>query len=95
MCNLIIAMTVTDKLGLLFAVVLFCLFPLAVFGEHPGLTPSGYVQLAVILATMIGALVMFRKERVVSRILAVCAAYAVGTLISNLVAMALIPDLMH
>lgn len=66
MWNLIIAMTVTDKLGLLFAVLLFCLFPLAVFGEHPGLTPGGCVQLAAIVATMIGALVMFRKERVVS-----------------------------
>ncbi len=96
MCNsIIMAMTVVDKLGQVIVILLFCIVPLAVFSENPGLTPSGCVQLVAIVATMIGALVMFRKKRGIGRILAVCASYAVATLISNLVAMALIPHLMH
>lgn len=95
MCNFIIAMTVTDKLGLVIVILLFCIVPLAVFSENPGVTPSGCVQLVVIVATMIGALVMFRSRRGISRVFAVCAAYVVATFISNLFAMALIPHLIH
>lgn len=93
--NFIIAMSVTNKLGLVIVVLLLCIAPLAVFSENPGLTPSGCVQLVVIVATMLGALVMFRQKRSIRRVLAVCAAYAVATLVSNLVAMALIPHLIH
>ena len=95
MSNFIIAITVADKLGLVIVVLLLCIVPLAVGSENPELTPSGCVQLVVIVATMIGALVVFRKRSGINQVLTVCAAYAVATLISNLVAMALIPHLMH
>lgn len=91
----LIAMQMTDKLGILFVLLLFCLIPLAVFSENPGLTPSGCAQLIAIAVTVVCALLWFRRKTTLSRLGIAFVAYMVATCLSNLVAMALIPHLLH
>ena len=93
--HILIAMQMTDKLGILFVLLLFCLIPLAVFNENPGLTPTGCLQIVVIAATVIGALLWFPEKKILGRLVIAFVAYMVATCLSNLAAMMLIPDLLH
>jgi len=81
--------------GLLAVLFLFCLVPLAVFSENPGLTPGGCAQLVAIVITVCAALLMIRRKTVAGRIFTAGLAYITATFLSNLIAMALNPHLLH
>ncbi len=93
--HILIAMQMTDKLGILFVLLLFCLIPLAVFSENPGLTPGGCTQLIAIAVAITCALLWIRPKTALSRLGTALVTYMVATCLSNLVAMALIPHLLH
>lgn len=82
-------------MGILFMIALLFLMPLAVFSEHPGITPAGAMQLLLIAGSMIGAAVFVRRNTIAGRIGSASAAYPVGTFISNLCAFALDRHLLH